>query len=215
MQHAEECDAAAFVRVCGTRFTLRGRPWAIAGANCHYAQSWASDGGACAATVDALLHAAASRMHGLGLGLNTLRVWAFNDGDAGGGAWHPLQTGPGVFSEAGLRGLDFVVARAAAHGLRLILSLLNYWPDYGGMDQYLRWCCPAPPPCADDDDVEQRRALFYSDAACRAAFLAAAAALTGRVNTLTGVRYRDDPAILAWELCNEVRAGRGALPLAV
>jgi mannan endo-1,4-beta-mannosidase len=196
MQHAEERDAAAFVRVCGTSFTLRGRPWAVAGANCHYVQTWASNGGACAATVDALLHAAAS------LGLNTLRIWAFNDG----GAWHPLQTAPGVLSEDGLRGLDAVIAAAAAHGLRLILSLLNYWPDYGGMDQYLRWCCP---PCAGaedaDDDVERRRTHFYGDAACCDAFLASAAALTGRVNTLTGVAYRDDPTIMAWELCNEAR----------
>lgn len=25
-----------------------------------------------------------------------------------------------------------------------------------------------------------------------------------RRNTITGIPYRDDPAILAWELCNEV-----------
>ena len=30
-----------------------------------------------------------------------------------------------------MQGLDYVVAQAALHGIRLILTLTNYWPDYG------------------------------------------------------------------------------------
>jgi len=31
--------------------------------------------------------------------------------------------------------------------------------------------------------------------------------LVGRTNQITGVAYKDDPAVMAWQLCNEPRAG--------
>jgi mannan endo-1,4-beta-mannosidase len=193
---AEECsddDDDAFVRVEGTRFLLRGAPWAVAGANCHYLPSWAADTAWCRAHVDTVLDAAAA------LRLNTLRVWAFADGAQ---QWHALQPARGVFCEQSLEGLDLVVAGAKARGLRLILPLLNYWRDYGGMDVYNAWC-GHDAGCREEEEVA--RASFYSCPRCRAAFVAAVAALTARVNTRTGVRYRDEPTIMAWELCNEAR----------
>jgi mannan endo-1,4-beta-mannosidase len=36
-------------------------------------------------------------------------------------------------------GLDWLLAQAAARGLRLLLVLTNYWKDYGGMRQYVAW----------------------------------------------------------------------------
>ena len=47
----------------------------------------------------------------------------------------------------------------------------------------------------------QDKELFYSDNRVRAAYRAYVAMLLARTNTLTGVRYRDDPAILAFEVC--------------
>ena len=38
-----------------------------------------------------------------------------------------------------LQGLDRVVAAAGAHGLRLVLTLTNYLPAYGGAPQWVRW----------------------------------------------------------------------------
>ncbi|GFR48247.1 hypothetical protein Agub_g10111, partial [Astrephomene gubernaculifera] len=47
--------------------------------------------------------------------------------------------------------------------------------------------------------------LFYTDPHCQAIFRRAVAALVSRDNTVTGVPYVSDPAILGWELANEPR----------
>ena len=49
---------------------------------------------------------------------------------------------------------------------------------------------------------------FFTDAQARDLFLAHAAAVTGRVNSITGVPYKDDPTIFAWNLINEPRCYR-------
>ena len=38
-----------------------------------------------------------------------------------------------------LQGLDRVIAQAAAHNIRVILTLTNYWPDYGGPPIWAKW----------------------------------------------------------------------------
>ena len=37
------------------------------------------------------------------------------------------------------QGLDYVVTQAAAHGMRLVLTLTNYLAAYGGVQQYVNW----------------------------------------------------------------------------
>ena len=54
---------------------------------------------------------------------------------------------------------------------------------------------------------------FYESPAARTAYRNWCSQLLNRVNTVTGVAYRDEPAILGWELANEARCGRGVAPL--
>ena len=193
---------ADFIAVDGARLVhlSTGTPFLVAGANCHYLASWASDLG-CRSSVDAVLDGVAA------LGCNTLRCWAFNDvtccDDSDTPPWGALQTGPGTVSEAGLCGLDCLIAGASSRGLRLILVLTNYWPEYGGMQAYLRWCDPSCP--TSGDLTEAQRAAFYRHSGCTAAYLAYVETLASRVNAFTGLRYSDDPTIMAWELINEPR----------
>jgi mannan endo-1,4-beta-mannosidase len=44
----------------------------------------------------------------------------------------------GKYSEAIFKGLDFVIAECAKRGLRLMLTLTNYWTHFGGMPQYIK-----------------------------------------------------------------------------
>jgi len=63
------------------------------------------------------------------------------------------------------------------------------------MQQYVEWS----PSAASHDD-------FYTDAETRDRYRNHAAKVLGRVNTLSGIAYRDDPVIFGWELANEPRA---------
>lgn len=81
-----------------------------------------------------------------GAGITVLRCWAHSEGcDPGyiqrGCSFHGTPGGAGTYEaqldEESLRGLDFVLAQARRTGIRLLLSLTNYWEAYGGMRAYL------------------------------------------------------------------------------
>jgi mannan endo-1,4-beta-mannosidase len=42
-------------------------------------------------------------------------------------------------NRVGWQALDYVIAEARQHGIRLLLSLVNDWKDYGGKAQYVKW----------------------------------------------------------------------------
>lgn len=52
--------------------------------------------------------------------------------------WNALQPEAGMFEERVFAALDWVIAEAGARGIRLSLPLVNYWPAYGGIPQYVR-----------------------------------------------------------------------------
>jgi endo-1,4-beta-mannosidase len=98
---------------------------------------------------------------------------------------------PGTFDETSFRVLDAVLAAANRAGVRLIIPLVDNWPWMGGRAEYARWRGKTP------DD-------FWSDPQLIADFEQTIQFLLTRTNTLTGLAYRNDKAILAWETGNEV-----------
>jgi mannan endo-1,4-beta-mannosidase len=101
----------------------------------------------------------------------------------------------------GLAHLDYVVKRAGDLGIKLVIPLVNNWADFGGMDQYVRW------------RGGQYHDDFYRDPAIRQWFKNWISHLLNHKNALTGVRLKDDPAIMTWELANEPRCqGSGVYP---
>ncbi|MBI3009892.1 MAG: cellulase family glycosylhydrolase [Candidatus Omnitrophica bacterium] len=121
-----------------------------------------------------------------------IRTWAFCNGTSADG--YCFQPQPGVYDEATFRKLDFVLAQANLYELRVVLSLVNNWDDFGGMNQYLSWC-----------GVTSGHDAFYTDSCAKQLYKNYVQQVLSRVNTITGVPYKDDPAILAWELANEPR----------
>lgn len=99
--------------------------------------------------------------------------------------------GPNQFNEEGFRALDRVLKIANEKNIRLILPLVDNWHWWGGRAEYAAWRGKPK------DD-------FWTDSQVIADFKQTIRFVLTRTNTLTGVAYRNDPAILCWETGNEL-----------
>jgi len=181
--------ADEFVRTDGTRFKIGERRFAFVGCNMDPLH-----GEPYRERYQATLDAARSD------GLTVARVWALGEGAADEAGWRRerelFRAGPDGYIEPAWQQLDRVLAAARARGLKLIITLANHWADYGGVPAYLRWAgLPTEGWGAHD--------RFFSDDKTRAFYRAHLQKILERTNTVTGVRYADDPTIFAWELMNE------------
>ncbi len=128
-----------------------------------------------------------------GAGINTIRFWLFGDGFPAG-----VQPSAGLVSAPRLATVDYIFAEADRYHLRLIPTLTNNWTDFGGMDQYLAW---EGLPATDHD-------AFYNDPAVISLYENYINHIVTHRNSITGVPYGQDPAILAWDIANEPRVTR-------
>jgi len=176
---------SGFVSASGGQFVLNGRPFYFVGSNAYYLVP--------AATWGATNYTDETMTMAQSLGFTVFRAWGFFDDP---GQATALQSGPGVYNEASFRAMDYVLYKADQAGVRLLISLVNYWGDFGGMPQYVRWCSPGSSTDA-----------FYTNASCRQLYKNYVSHLVNRVNTYNGRLYRNDPTIFAWELANEPRSG--------
>ncbi len=155
------------------------------------------------------------------LGIKVVRVWAFGEGGPNDVKpmkdfedWprhHSFRLAPGQWNEDAFVYLDKVIAEAAKNNIYVQLCLTNWWRDTGGVTQYLRW---AGINDAADDRYDfginnDKAILFYTNPETRRLYREHLEKLATRRNTITGVFYRDDPAIFGWELMNEAQAITG------
>lgn len=92
-----------------------------------------------------------------------------------------------------------MIVEARRNGIRLILSLVNNLNAFGGKAQYVRWAEEA------GINVSTLTDAFFSHPKIKDYYKAYIKAILARKNTLSGVKYFGEPAILAWELINELR----------
>lgn len=194
-----------FVRVRDGGFVVGGKPYVFVGANFWQGMNLGVEGAEgdrerLTEELDRLAR----------LGVTNLRVMAASEGPNGSPQRMApaLMVAPGEYDERVFAGLDFLIAEAGKRDLRLVMVLNNFWHWSGGMAQYVAWAegTAIPYPTAEDWDTFAAYAgRFYGNARCQAWYRAHVAAVVNRVNGRTGRRYRDDPAIFAWELANEPR----------
>lgn len=205
---------AGFVGVEGTRFVLDGAPFFIAGVNNHYL-TFGSEQEVLRVLDDAVA-----------LGANVVRtflqpvigapdgsvptIWDFrsaaetsNLGVHGNYLlhWDSARGSMAInWGENGFRKVDFLLAEAKKRNLRLIIAFLDFWAYTGGAQQMRAWY-------GSDD----KHRFFFEDPRTKEDYRTWVREVVGHVNALTGVAYRDDPTILAWNLMNEPEARPGWL----
>ncbi len=193
---------SGFVKRVGAQLVLDGKPFRFAGTNNYYLDYSPN------VMTNAVLDKAAAN------GFNVVRTWAWMDIGNQDGSNSVWSADKGVYFQYwdgtkpayndganGLQRLDYVVAQAGARGLKLVLPLTNNWSDFGGMDQYVRWAGGT------------YHSDFYTNPKIRQWFKGWISHLLNHTNSITGIKYKDDPTIMTWELANEPRCkGSGGYP---
>ncbi|QIJ73320.1 cellulase family glycosylhydrolase [Methylobacterium sp. NI91] len=207
---AEQPASKPFVQVSGTHFVVQGKPFFVTGVNSHYL-TYASP-----SEVERLLDDAVA------LGVNTVRailqpVIGSLDGSMP-TMWKPFDP-EGDLNDLNVRGtyllywdsrhgrmaindgpngmhkVDFLIAEARKRNLRLILAFLDFWSFTGGSQQMRAWY-----------GSQDESSFFFRDPRTQRNYKTWVAHVVQRFNGITGVRYREDPTIFAWELMNEATA---------
>jgi hypothetical protein len=123
------------------------------------------------------------------MGARVTRAYTFSYGD--GPCFH-VNRGGGL-NEAWFLIFDQVLAIARDVGVRLIVPLINtVWTrQWGSVHVYGDW-------------ANETESSFFRSQSQRAMFKTTIELILNRHNSLTGRRYADDSAILAWEIGNEL-----------
>lgn len=204
---ASAAPSPAFVTRDGTRLMRGGMPYRITGTNLWYA-AWLgadADYGDRARLVREL-----DRLQALGI--NNLRIMAAAEEGPLKNAIKPGFThADGSPNAALLEGLDFAMAEIARRAMTAVLVLSNFWEWSGGLQtllyratgRYIDMGDPAHPWPAFADAT----AKVYANPDAIARYRQHVRSLLARRNSITGVAYAEDPAIMSWQLANEPRPG--------
>ena len=117
-----------------------------------------------------------------------------------------LQPRPGEYNDTLLAGLDYLMAELGKRGMRAVLYLHNAWQWSGGYGTYLEWAGEGEAaPASVWNAYTSHHSKFVRSAEARRLALQHTRFIVGRRNSITGRAYKDDPTLMAWEICNEPR----------
>ncbi|MFN5762337.1 MAG: cellulase family glycosylhydrolase, partial [Sphingobacteriales bacterium] len=196
------------VKVSGSGFIRKGKPYTFMGTNFWYGLNLGStgEGGDRERLIRELDYLAS-------IGVKNLRVMAGTEGpDTEGYRMLPsLQSAPGRYNEEVFKGLDFLLVEMGKRDMVAVMCLNNYWNWSGGVGQYLVWAGAAdsiPNPSAPGGDwklYQEFASSFYSHEKATKLFEDHIRTVINRKNHISGKLYKDDPVIMSWELANEPR----------
>lgn len=195
-----------FVTRVGKQFMLNGEPFYVAGMNSQQALAFLDNG-----IQDSAI------AHAVDYGINVLRIWASSEigsvnDDSVPTVGQSIQfSDPNVINRpyyqywdtatqsvaynetaSGLQFLDRLIALAGENDIRIIFNLLDNWEWWwGGVNQYVIW------------HGGTSHGDFFTNEEIKQTYKNWLTYLLNRENSVTGVRYKDDPTIMTWDLLNE------------
>ena len=203
---------SGFIAVEGPYLVKNGRPYHFLGANLWYGMFLGSEGPG--GDRERLIREL-DRLQSMGI--DNLRVMAGSEGPENEPyRVHPaLQNKPGKLDRELLEGLDFLMVEMKKRDMSAVLVLNNFFQWSGGMAQYVSWATGRKIPYPHEeghswDEFQRFSAQFYSDEKAQRIFRTFIKNLVLRRNSISGMKYRDDPTIMSWQLANEPRGfGQG------
>ncbi len=176
--------SSRFVTRAGSQLMLDGHPFRFAGANMH----WLPFGDSTTYTSQFRINDGLVDAQEMGL-----TVVRSHDLGISTGCSKCIEPALGVFSETALEHDDYVIKAAKNQGIRLIIPLTdNYHYPAGGKHTFTDW--------RGISDENQ----FYYNTQVISDFETYISTLLNHVNVYSGIKYKDDPTILAWETGNEL-----------
>ncbi len=203
------CAKESFVRVENGRFFKNGHPYYFIGANYWY-------GGLIGISEPGKERIRQELDFLKDKGVNNLRVLAAVEGsgliNGNPRVEHAYQPEAGQFRDELLAGLDFLLAEMGKRQLTAVVILSNNWEWSGGFLQYLNWNGRLSDSLLhvkmEWEDMRDYISRFYSCTPCIEQYQEQVKRVITRINTVTGKKYNEDPAIMSWEIANEPRPMR-------
>ncbi len=124
------------------------------------------------------------------MGGKVTRPYVFSIKTKGKSTTHVLA--PGEYNEVCFKSFDYLLMLCNKYGVRLVVPFIDTWAWWGGITEFSAM--------RGKDKSE-----FWTDPRLKEDFKNLIKYVLNRKNTISGVVYKDDPAILAWETGNELR----------
>lgn len=145
------------------------------------------------------------------IGVNNLRILAGADaGSVHANSVYPyLQPKPGALNDTLLVGLDYFLTELSKRNMVAVIYLNNSWDWSGGYGFYLKNAGQEDSPSAKDEGYQtyvNYAAEFVRNEKAKNLFYDYVKRMVSRVNSITGKAYKDDPAIMSWQIGNEPRS---------
>ena len=196
-------ETQQFITADSVHILRDGKPYYFVGTNLWYAPLLGAENGD-----RERLHRELDNLKAMGV--ENLRILAGADaGSCHANSVKPyLQPAPGVLNDTLLVGLDYTLAELAKRQMTAVIYLTNSWDWSGGYGFYLRECGFGDSPNANGEGYNDYVAYAANFVRCNSAmhlFYNHAERIVSRTNSITGIAYKDDPTIFAWQICNDPR----------
>ncbi len=124
-----------------------------------------------------------------------------------------LQPQKGIFRDSILYSLDYLLVELEKRNMKAVLHFTNTWDWSGGLGQYLEWNGYTPQPHSKVENYDWNKyrdyiTQFYACKPCQEDVDTYIKYILNHTNSINGIKYVGDPAIMAWRIINEPRPMR-------